>query len=233
MKRLLLFLSLCFICTAAIAHTINWYVDGSVYHTTTCESGEDVTPPTAPEKYGYDFDGWKSAFFRGTFNTWENIPTSSKYYVADLNDNRTPQENDYIIVNNATTVPEIDKTIKIDVSTDSYKSYWTNYCKTYIDGIDYGCNMTAYDSLLIIKTGIVVGGNYSTTWTSSQKDILFKDKKYPIGTSCNIVINKNNNGSHVLYLINGYPYSGKWLLRYRGNWSIDNRSGWYAVQNLD
>ena len=60
MKRLLLFLSLCFICTAAIAHTINWYVDGSVYHTTTCESGEDVTPPTAPEKYGYTFKGWKS-----------------------------------------------------------------------------------------------------------------------------------------------------------------------------
>ncbi len=59
MKRLLLFLSLCFICTAAIAHTINWYVDGSVYHTTTCESGEDVTPPTAPEKYGYTFRGWK------------------------------------------------------------------------------------------------------------------------------------------------------------------------------
>ncbi len=58
MKRLLLFLSLCFICTAAIAHTINWYVDGSVYHTTTCESGEDVTPPTAPEKYGYTFREW-------------------------------------------------------------------------------------------------------------------------------------------------------------------------------
>ena len=58
MKRLLLFLSLCFICTAAIAHTINWYVDGNVYHTTTCESGENVTPPIAPEKYGYTFKGW-------------------------------------------------------------------------------------------------------------------------------------------------------------------------------
>ena len=58
MKRFLLFLSAVFIATTAIAHTINWYVDGSVYHTTTCESGEDVTPPTAPEKYGYTFQGW-------------------------------------------------------------------------------------------------------------------------------------------------------------------------------
>lgn len=64
MKRLLLFLSLCFICTAAIAHTINWYVDGNVYHTTTCESGENVTPPTAPEKYGYTFQGWETKFTR-------------------------------------------------------------------------------------------------------------------------------------------------------------------------
>lgn len=59
MKRLLLFLSLYFVCSAAIAHTINWYVDGSVYHTTTCESGDDITPPTAPEKYGYTFKGWR------------------------------------------------------------------------------------------------------------------------------------------------------------------------------
>ena len=60
MKRLLLFLSLCFVCSAAIAHTINWYVDGSIYHTTTCESGDDITPPTAPEKYGYTFKGWRT-----------------------------------------------------------------------------------------------------------------------------------------------------------------------------
>ncbi len=60
MKRILLFLSALFIATTAIAHTINWYVDGNIFHTTTCESGENVTPPTAPEKYGYTFQGWDS-----------------------------------------------------------------------------------------------------------------------------------------------------------------------------
>lgn len=58
MKRFLLFLVAAFITTTAIAHTIHWYIDGNVYHTTTCESGENVTPPTAPEKYGYTFRGW-------------------------------------------------------------------------------------------------------------------------------------------------------------------------------
>lgn len=46
-------------CTAAIARTINWYVDGSVYQTTTCNSGDGVTPPTPPAKYGYTFQGWE------------------------------------------------------------------------------------------------------------------------------------------------------------------------------
>lgn len=61
MKRILLFLSALFIATTAIAHTINWYVDENIFHTTTCESGENVTPPTAPEKYGYTFQGWVDA----------------------------------------------------------------------------------------------------------------------------------------------------------------------------
>jgi hypothetical protein len=63
MKRFLLFLSALFIATTAIAHTINWYVDDSVYHTTICESGDNITPPTAPEKYGYTFKEWKPAVY--------------------------------------------------------------------------------------------------------------------------------------------------------------------------
>ena len=59
MKRIFVFLML-FIGTAAVAHTINWYVDGNIFHTTTCESGDDITPPTAPEKYGYTFKEWRT-----------------------------------------------------------------------------------------------------------------------------------------------------------------------------
>ena len=78
MKRILLFLSAVFIATTAIAHTINWYVDGSVYHTTTCESGENVTPPTAPEKYGYTFRGWEG------YTQIEYLQGSSTAYINTL-----------------------------------------------------------------------------------------------------------------------------------------------------
>ena len=58
MKRIILCLLSIFIGTTAIAHTVDWYVNGNVFHTITCDSGDDITPPTPPEKYGYTFQGW-------------------------------------------------------------------------------------------------------------------------------------------------------------------------------
>lgn len=57
MKKIII---LCFalFATAAIAHTIDWYVDGQIYQTTSCESGDNITPPTPPAKYGYTFTEW-------------------------------------------------------------------------------------------------------------------------------------------------------------------------------
>lgn len=62
-KRFIVFLLLVF-CSVAHAdtETINWYMDDNVYATTTCESGGDITLPTAPTKYGYTFQGWKPKY---------------------------------------------------------------------------------------------------------------------------------------------------------------------------
>ena len=45
----------------ADTETINWYIDGTNYTSTTCQSGGDVTLPAAPTKTGYTFVGWQSA----------------------------------------------------------------------------------------------------------------------------------------------------------------------------
>lgn len=77
MKRLLLILSLLF-CTVAFGatETINWYVGGNLYDTTTCESGGDITLPTAPTKYGYTFQGWADytpiEYLESTGTQWIN-----------------------------------------------------------------------------------------------------------------------------------------------------------------
>ena len=58
MKKLATFLFALLICNICVAHTINWHVGNSVYTTTTCTPGADVTPPTPPAKTGYTFEGW-------------------------------------------------------------------------------------------------------------------------------------------------------------------------------
>ena len=58
MKKFLFGLSLMFICTFAIAHTINWHVGNQIISTTTCNSGDNITPPTAPSKRGYHLKEW-------------------------------------------------------------------------------------------------------------------------------------------------------------------------------
>ncbi len=58
MKKLLLFITAIFICGAAIAQTIRWHIGDTVYQTTTCNAGESITPPTAPDRFGYTFQEW-------------------------------------------------------------------------------------------------------------------------------------------------------------------------------
>lgn len=76
MKKIILFISALFVCTVAIAHTVNWYVDNQIIETTTCVSGESVTPPTAPYKYGYHFKKWFShqpiEYLESTGTQWIN-----------------------------------------------------------------------------------------------------------------------------------------------------------------
>lgn len=233
MKRFFVFLIL-FIGTAAVAdtHDITFIIDNNIYHTTTCTIGNGVSVPSAPEKYGHDFTGWQPIYYRGTFETWNDIPTTINSYIADANGSYTPMENDYIIINNASDVPELNNEFEIQVSTDKYSSGWTNYCRTIIDGVDYGCNGTAFNGLLTMNT-LIIGGNYSTTWQSDKYDILFRDKIYTTGNYFYFHKKPQSNGTYVGYFINDFPYSGKWMLRYRGNWDVDNRSGWYAVKKMD
>ena len=57
----------------ADTETVRWYVDNSLYDTTTCQTGGDINLPTAPTKYGYTFTGWTAAPYNlSTLNTSTN-----------------------------------------------------------------------------------------------------------------------------------------------------------------
>ena len=74
LKKILILFS-AIVAYAADAQTTNWYVDGEIYQTTTCESGDDVTPPSAPARRGYTFTGWRE-IIAGTWRQ-SGTPTPS------------------------------------------------------------------------------------------------------------------------------------------------------------
>ena len=48
----------------AQTETTEWWVNGEVYATTSCETGGDIsTPPQNPTKKGHTFQGWETATF--------------------------------------------------------------------------------------------------------------------------------------------------------------------------
>jgi hypothetical protein len=77
---------LCLICTIFVAcgasadtETLTWYVDGTTYDTTTCQSGGDVVlPATAPSKAGYTFVGW--SFGTYDLSTLDASINGNRYY---------------------------------------------------------------------------------------------------------------------------------------------------------
>ena len=63
MKRFLLFVEALFVCGVAFAHTVNWH-DGNTTTQTTCNAGDNITPPTPIGKYGYHFKEWNVGYTR-------------------------------------------------------------------------------------------------------------------------------------------------------------------------
>ena len=63
MKRFVLIMLSIFTCAIACSatETINWYANGQIYATTTCEIGGDIELPVSPYKKGYIFQGWENA----------------------------------------------------------------------------------------------------------------------------------------------------------------------------
>ena len=80
MKKFLVFLLLIFVDTS-YAETVTWYKDGTVYDTTTCQTGDDITVPSAPTKRGYVFNGWVFAY---DFSTLDASVAGTSYTSSNM-----------------------------------------------------------------------------------------------------------------------------------------------------
>ncbi len=222
MKPFLLFLSALFIATTAIAHTINWYVDGSVYHTTTCESGENIILPTQPEKYGYTFQGWKKNYIRGIFEGWEDVPSNVSAYRADTDDNRVPLEGDYIIVND-TSLYYAPILIAYNGATHTFN--------LEIEGEKYkGISISNIAGTWGLKKQITIrtwGGGWLEFYPGLDQYISKKEGGTPENKGALLGGNSMKDSDWTLscYVV-VQSHAGKWQFFYEGVWSEHGKNGW-------
>ena len=81
-KRISVYFAIISMCFTAFADTelTYWFNGDRVQNKTSCESGNDITAPAAPYKYGYRFTGWEPA---QTYDI-STLDTSIAYNTANV-----------------------------------------------------------------------------------------------------------------------------------------------------
>lgn len=181
MKKLLLFITAIFICGAAIAQTetTKWYIEGELYDTTSCESGNDITTPQVPERFGYTFSGWEPAVYdmstldktkKGTsFSTYSNQKWSTNF--------------DYgTVYGNSICSPTSDNPIEQAEGFDTESGGKYCYCRIteFIPGGDTKIYSPKYSNWLLLTSF----GNFENCASNCTKycGICFRDNDYSIRT---------------------------------------------------
>jgi len=163
------------ICANTFAQTTNWYVDGTLYQTTSCTSGNDVVPPTPPTKRGYTFSGWLDADL--IVGSWSQSgtpsPTNPVYPVFYQNGNlilrAVGTDSNLIADTYNTATGKITRRIGIKVlyGTEDWRKYsgndWTFLLPmaNWLYGAQISCTHFPFQRGWNTQFGILLG-NYQT-----------------------------------------------------------------------
>lgn len=228
MKRIICVLCL-LCCGVAFAGqvTINWGADNQTYTTTTCEVGGDVILPAPPTKRGYTFRGWKKdSFNRGTWANWEELPNNNMSYPEDVYGNRTPMENDYMVVVDASQyTPGMTESIIISKEPSSHI--------LVINGVNVGKpNQTVtytFDTVTYTVESTAGGGSIKVF---ANKNVQYNGQLKIVGTPAILTAYASTIESSKIYYSKLDNLSGSWRFVYHGIWADDNESGWKPEQQI-
>lgn len=171
-----------------------------------------------------------SANFRGNWATWEYVPTQADQYPEDYVGSRTPTNNDYMVVSDASDYisSELSPIIHVEtVSTDGNDAV-IKITDLLTANVYEFHHRTTQTKTQIGETGFYV--RYITPMWHITSDIPFTVDgiAYLVGSewtwNYGIVIDKTAEG---------YPvYSGTWRFIYVGTWATDGKSGWHPTYQI-
>lgn len=175
------------------------------------------------------------SFYKGTYENWSLVPTNGDAYpdTPRGSGNHKPTYTDYIIIQDASTVPGGQVDISMTMETDAYTSHPNKKLETIIDGNVYNGTGTFYDGNIQVYTD-AAGGNYSVHWKTLKNPVEYQGQTYQPGSDfLTIIINPSNNGTRNAQLSLGNPYEGTWRFSYDGVWDNDNRNGWKGEYKVE
>lgn len=189
-----------------------------------------------------------SANFRGNWSTWANVPTQADQYPEDYVGSRTPTNNDYMVVSDASDYQgDYDKPMSFVVENIGGDAARPGYRYTFFEnGVSIAVltmpNRNSTQQRTQIRDGMYATlDRLSNTYTTELK--FYSDSNYSLPLEVkidnNIVVQYDvyltgtgNTKTVDLYYSNNNSYTGTWRFLYVGTWATDGKNGWKPVYQI-
>lgn len=172
-----------------------------------------------------------SANFRGNWATWTNVPTQADQYPEDYVGSRTPTNNDYMVVSDASDyVSEPFPAVRVETKSTGWGGAIitvTNIVNAQTVDI---VHTSASGEIQLFDNDVYV--TYSSPyWSIYSKNapIIINDVVYPVGTKY-----RWSYTSVVDFVVNTSitNISGAWRFIYIGTWATDGKNGWHPAYRI-
>lgn len=178
-----------------------------------------------------------AANFRDNWSNWANVPTNANQYPEDYVGNRTPTNNDYMVVQDASDY------VSPEALTHKLTVVNLHATKLYTIGVtdEFGVYKEYYWNDGFANTWKNISAEYSLMYTASITGIWRIRTNKPEDTDIiknGVTYSNANNGIELVDtddstvpVIIGLPpqageYQGSWRFIYVGDWATNGRSGW-------
>ena len=167
--------------------------------------------------------------FRGRFVNYASVPTSSGGYTPDYRGIRTPSNNDYMVVSDASdyapTTSFVSDGTYINYNIDGYKGT-LKITDIPVYRIHIG-EFNQFDIRCEQGARLYIYCNLANTYKTSPSATT-----YITTDSACINVDPRSRWSESFYRDSG-SYQGAWRFRYIGMWSTDGKSGWLPEYQIE
>lgn len=177
----------------------------------------------------------QESFFRGTWKNWNSVSTNPEAYAVDYHGNKTPKENDYIVVQDTSDYrPGYNRPITVKVVSTAWGQLaWTL-------SIDGGESFTVPRSASVVEKDyqgfkLVFTSTYDQVSVSATVDTVYESNLVVAGETIFIIpVRAETDTEYVSYWGGSdIEYQGSWRFSYHGVWETDNKNGWVAEYQIE